>query len=76
MSLYTDAVSILSSTTSETGSLKSVIYNDNAKRKSLPATLYALITEVAKWDVVLKEVIDNAELLKLEFKVGFHTRPS
>ena len=52
--------------------MRSIIYNSKdgkANRKSAPAALYALITEVAKWDVVLKEVIEGAGLLKLESKV-------
>ena len=78
MSLYTEAVDILSNTTSESGSLRSVIYNNGSnddsqggkrERKSQPATLYALITEVAKWNVVLKEVIDASGLLRVESKV-------
>ena len=68
MSLYYEAASIL---TDETvgGSLKSRIYNDAAKFKSRPAQLYALITETAKYDAFLKEVIENAGILKLEPKV-------
>ena len=73
MSLYTEAAAILLGTTSETGSLRSVIYNGTqSPRKSQPASLYALITEAAKWDRVLKEIIDSADLLTLELKVMSH----
>lgn len=67
MSLYYEAVSILTDET-EGGSLKSRIYNDAAKFKSRPAQLYALITETAKCDAFLKEVIENADILRLEAK--------
>lgn len=72
MSLYFDAVSILSDTSSG-GSLKSRIYNpnpkDKQKPKTTPAQLYALIIEASKWDTILKEVIDNAGVLAHEPKV-------
>lgn len=68
MSLYYEAASVLIDETGG-GSLKSRIYNDTAKFKSRPAQLYALITETAKYDVFLKEVIENADILKLEPKV-------
>lgn len=60
MSLYHDAVSILT-TPSPGGSFKSRIYS--ARLKS-PAQVYALIIESAKWDVLLKEVIERTEVLK------------
>lgn len=69
MSLYYEAAAILSDD-SGGGSLKSRIYNDTSKLKSRPAQLYALITEAAKYDVFLAEVIDNAGILKLEPKVS------
>jgi putative methyltransferase len=69
MSLYYDATSILSGPNSG-GSLKSRVYNSDLK--SSPAQLYALISEAAKWDVVLKEVIDNSGILAQEHKVGRH----
>lgn len=68
MALYYDAANILSGDT-ERGSLKSRIYADTANIKSKPAQVYALITECAKYDVFLKEVIDNAGLLAQEPKV-------
>lgn len=69
MSLYYDAVSVLSST-DISGSLKSRIYNSTTL-KAKPAQVYALISETAKRDVFLKEVLDNTHLLKDEPKVSF-----
>lgn len=71
MALYYDAASILSSTETS-GSLKSRIYS-NTTLKSKPAQIYALISETAKRDVFLKEVLDNTDLLKDEPKVGYTT---
>jgi putative methyltransferase len=68
MSLYYEAASVLTDEAGG-GSLKSRIYNDTAKFKSRPAQLYALITETAKYDIFLKEVIENADILRLEPKV-------
>lgn len=34
-----------------------------------PVQIYALVLETCKWSAVLKEVIEGAELLKLERKV-------
>lgn len=70
MALYYDAASVLSSTETS-GSFKSRIYgNDNLKSK--PAQIYALISETAKRDVFLKEVLENANLLEDEPKVRLH----
>ena len=68
MALYYDAVNILTGDP-ERGSLKSRIYSGAADLKSKPAQVYALITESAKYDVFLKEVIDNAGLLVQKSKV-------
>lgn len=67
MSLYFDAASILTSP-STGGSFKSRIYS--SRSKASPAQIYALITETSKWDVLLKEVIENAGILSLEHKVS------
>ncbi|GES62176.1 NOL1/NOP2/sun domain protein [Aspergillus terreus] len=67
MSLYHDAVSILSAPATG-GSFKSRIYSSRSLRAN-PAQVYALIVEAAKWDTLLKEVIDNAGILKLEPKL-------
>ncbi|KAL4943539.1 S-adenosyl-L-methionine-dependent methyltransferase [Aspergillus oleicola] len=68
MSLYYDAVSVLTAPASTGGSFKSRLYNSR-NLKANPAQVYALITEAAKWDVLLKEVIDQAGILKLEPKL-------
>jgi len=69
MSLYYEAASFLSPASSKKGSLKSHIFQTGSNLKSSPATIYALISETAKYDSLLKEVIDNAGLLALESKV-------
>lgn len=68
MSLYFDAASILTNSSKSGGSFKSRIYN--SRLKSPPAQIYALITEASKWDIILKEVIENAGILPLEPKVS------
>ena len=68
MSLYYDAVDILAGD-AQHGSLKSRVYSSNAHLTSKPAQVYALITECAKYDEFLKEVIDNAGVLAQESKV-------
>ncbi|KAJ0418555.1 S-adenosyl-L-methionine-dependent methyltransferase [Aspergillus carlsbadensis] len=68
MSLYYDAVSVLTAPASTGGSFKSRLYTSRTLKAS-PAQIYALVTEAAKWDILLKEVIDNAGVLKLEPKL-------
>lgn len=68
MSLYFDAVSVLTAPASTGGSFKSRIYNAR-NLKASPAQIYALVIEASKWDILLKEVIENAGILKLEPKV-------
>ncbi|KAF9883362.1 putative 28S rRNA (cytosine-C(5))-methyltransferase [Aspergillus nanangensis] len=68
MSLYYDAEGVLTAPASTGGSFKSRIYNSRSLRAS-PAQIYALVIEASKWDLVLKEVIDNAGILKLEPKL-------
>lgn len=74
MSLYHTAATILSPTSSSStstttgGSLKSRIYSSIPR--SAPQ-IYALISEVSKWDTLLKEVIEKAGILGLEPKVRF-----
>jgi hypothetical protein len=68
MALYYDAVKVLTDD-SEQGSLKSRIYGGSGNLKSKPAQVYALISQCAKCDTLLKEVIDNAGLLEQERKV-------
>ena len=68
MSLYFDAVSILTAPPSIGGSFKSRIYSSRDLKAS-PAQIYALITDASKWDILLKEVVENAGILSLEPKV-------
>lgn len=68
MSLYYDAASILSSDAKVGGSFKSRLYNSK-DLKAPPAQIYALVAECAKWDIFLKEVIENAGVLEAERKV-------
>ena len=69
MSLYYDASIILTSSNQHGGSFKSRIYNSKFHKAS-PAQIYALITEASKWDILLKEVVENAGVLSSEPKVG------
>ena len=68
MSIYYDAATVLTDEAQE-GSLKSRIYGNKQSLRSKPAHLYALISETAKYDTFLKEIIDNAGLLSQESKV-------
>ncbi|KAL2834745.1 S-adenosyl-L-methionine-dependent methyltransferase [Aspergillus pseudoustus] len=68
MSLYYDAVGILTAPSSPGGSFKSRLYSSRTLKAS-PAQVYALVIEAAKWDILLKEVIDQAGILKLEPKL-------
>jgi putative methyltransferase len=69
MSLYYEAADVLTAPTNTGGSLKSRIFNKK-DLKSLPAQIYALAIETCKWSPVLKEVIEHADILRLERKVG------
>jgi putative methyltransferase len=69
MSLYFDAEAILTAPASG-GSFKSRIYSARNLRAK-PAQIYALVSEAAKWDTILAEVIENADILSLERKVSF-----
>ncbi|EED22354.1 NOL1/NOP2/sun domain protein, putative [Talaromyces stipitatus ATCC 10500] len=69
MSLYYDASTVLtSSSNNQGGSFKSRIYNSKSLKAS-PAQIYALVTEASKWDILLKEVIENAGILSSEPKL-------
>lgn len=68
MSLYHETVGILTSTATHTGSLKSRIYGSK-DLKSPPAQVYALAFESSKWSAILKEVVENSQLLQKERKV-------
>ncbi|EEA26494.1 hypothetical protein TMatcc_005229 [Talaromyces marneffei ATCC 18224] len=69
MSLYYDASTILTSSSNDQGgSFKSRIYNSKSLKAS-PAQIYALVTEASKWDILLKEVIENSGILSSEPKL-------
>lgn len=77
MSLYYETADILVPPSSEagtkphrstSGSLKSRVFT-RKNLKSPPAQIFALATETCKWSEVLKEIIDNSELLRYERKV-------
>ncbi|KAK4639166.1 hypothetical protein QC761_705750 [Podospora bellae-mahoneyi] len=68
MSLYHEAAALLTGPSTHGGSLKSRVFS-NKDLKSPPAQVYALALETCKWSSVLKEVVENAELLKHERKL-------
>lgn len=68
MSLYLDAASVLYRDSGSGGSFKSRVYK--SKLRSPARQVYALITETAKWDILLKEVVENANFLPVEPKVS------
>lgn len=68
MSLYHEAASVLSGPRSDGGNLKSQIFR-RKDLKSPPAQLYALALESCKWSAILKEVIENSQILQHERKV-------
>ncbi|KAK0674377.1 S-adenosyl-L-methionine-dependent methyltransferase [Cercophora samala] len=68
MSLYHEAAALLTGPSTHGGSLKSRVFS-NKELKSPPAQVYALALETCKWSSVLKEVVENAELLKHERKL-------
>lgn len=70
MSLYQDAVAVLSSEKAQ-GSLKSRIYG-SASLRSKPGQVFALVSETAKYNTFLKEVIERSEILQHEPKVIDH----
>lgn len=72
MSLYHEAAEILSLSPEAGGNLKTRIFN-RKDLKSPQQQIYALALETCKWSAVLKEVIDNAGILKLERKVCGYT---
>lgn len=69
MSLYYEAASILQNQENIGGSLTSRIYGKKSL-KSKPTAIYALVSESTKWSAVLKDVVENSGILKLEKKVG------
>lgn len=71
MSLYFEAASFLSPVSVKDGSFKSRVFNTSSNLKSNPATIYALVSETAKYDSLLTEIIDNSGILALEPKVQY-----
>jgi 25S rRNA (cytosine2278-C5)-methyltransferase len=69
MSLYWETADLLTAPTNAGGSLKSRIFSKK-DLKSQPAQIYALAIETCKWSSVLKEVVENADILRLERKVS------
>ena len=69
MSLYYEAAEILTGPSNVGGSLKSRIFS-RKDLKSQPSQIYALAIETCKWSPVLKEVVENADILRLERKVA------
>ncbi|KAH6849793.1 S-adenosyl-L-methionine-dependent methyltransferase [Chaetomium sp. MPI-CAGE-AT-0009] len=68
MSLYHETAAIVTGPSTHGGSLKSRIYG-NKDLKSPPAQVYALAFESSKWSAVLKEVVENSQLLQKERKI-------
>ncbi|KAL3423625.1 NOL1/NOP2/sun family protein [Phlyctema vagabunda] len=68
MSLYYEAAEVLTAPANAGGSLKSRIFSKK-DLKSQPAQIYALAIETAKWSPILKEIIEFADILKLERKL-------
>ncbi|KAI6087176.1 S-adenosyl-L-methionine-dependent methyltransferase [Hypoxylon rubiginosum] len=66
MSLYHETADVLSATS---GNLKTRIFG-NKDLKSPQQVVYALALETCKWSPVLKEVIENSELLRHERKLS------
>ncbi|KAG0646866.1 rRNA m(5)C methyltransferase 1 [Hyphodiscus hymeniophilus] len=68
MSLYYEAAEVLVAPTNTGGSLKSRIFS-NKDLKSPAAQVYALAIETCKWSPILKEVIEFADIRRLERKL-------
>lgn len=72
MSLYHETADILSLPAATGGNLKSRVFGKK-DHKTSPQQIYALAAETCKWSLVLKEVIESADILRLERKVTkFH----
>lgn len=68
MSLYHETADILSIPADAGGNLKSRVFGKK-DHKTSPQQIYALAAETCKWSAILKEVIENAGILRLERKV-------
>ena len=69
MSLYYEAAEVLTAPPNAGGSLKSRLFSKK-DLKSHAAQIYALAIETCKWSPVLKEIIESADILRLERKVS------
>lgn len=71
MSLYHETAELLTAPNNAGGSLKSRIFSKK-DLKSPPAQIYALAIESCKWSPVLREVVETADILRLERKVFYY----
>ncbi|KAI5917205.1 S-adenosyl-L-methionine-dependent methyltransferase [Camillea tinctor] len=69
MSLYHETADVLSVPASAGGNLRTRIFGKK-DLKSPQQQVYALALETCKWSLVLREVIENAELLRHERKLS------
>lgn len=69
MSLYHETADILSIPADAGGNLKSRVFGKK-DHKTSPQQIYALAAETCKWSAILKEVIENAGILRLERKLS------
>lgn len=67
MSLYYEAANFLENVAS--GTLAARVYGSKDLR-SKPTNIYALASETFKWSSILSDIIEKAEILRLERKVG------
>lgn len=74
MSLYHETADILSIPADAGGNLKSRVFGKK-DHKTSPQQIYALAAETCKWSAILKEVIENAGILRLERKVRLFSLP-
>ncbi|KAE9379162.1 S-adenosyl-L-methionine-dependent methyltransferase [Stipitochalara longipes BDJ] len=68
MSLYWETAELLTAPANAGGSLKARIFGKK-DLKSQPAQVYALAIETCKWSSILKEVVENADILRVERKL-------
>lgn len=64
MSLYYESAPFLGH-----AALKSQVFSSKTL-KSTPKQVFALVSEASKWSIILKEVIENSQLLVCERKVS------
>ncbi|ORY70060.1 NOL1/NOP2/sun family protein [Pseudomassariella vexata] len=69
MSLYHETAEVLSASGPAGGNLKTRIFGKKDLKTS-QQQIYALAVETCKWSPVLKEVIENADILRVERKLN------